>query len=88
MRSSAAMEFQLSASSRRSDIGRRRAARTVSATASGSRTAPETGESVVRAHSSENVTGSAYRASSRAGRLLCCGARRTAATAFPECEPP
>jgi hypothetical protein len=57
------MVFQVNASSRRSDMGRRRAASTGPGTASGSRTVPETNGSVADADSSDGVTATAYRAS-------------------------
>jgi hypothetical protein len=60
-RSSAATVFQLNASSKRSAIGRCRAARSVPATASGSRTSSATGGPVAGVGSSGDLTGPAYR---------------------------
>ena len=60
-RSSAATAFQLSASSRRSGIGRRRAASTVAAGTSGSRTASAPKGSVIREDVFNDVMRSAYR---------------------------
>jgi hypothetical protein len=78
-RSSAATAFQLNASSRRSDIGRRRAASTVSRGTSGLRTASATNGSGPPTEVFSDVMRSAYR-----DRVASSSMRRSALDELPQ----